>query len=183
MTRPFLLLAALASLTFVGCGHTSHPTPTPPATENANEAEAVARTLVEVWGTYDYRDQESRYERVLPLLASERRAQWPAFQVDQSAVAWQIIGNTTVTAARVDSESDDRAVVIVTAEDYSRYVPYESSRVVEKWILQQVEVSLVLEDGHWLVTEWRALSEQPLNQSGTPTGAVTPIAPTTPTPN
>jgi hypothetical protein len=164
--------ASLLALITGGCGHTKQSTG---EGEDTTEVETAARTLVEVWGTFDYRDQESRYERLLPLLASETRAQWADFQIDPSAVSWQITGNTHVTAAQVDSVSEDNAVVVVSAEDSSHFIPYQSSRVVEKRVLQQVRVWLVLEDGHWLVTQWQVVSEEPLPQeegrpsSNTPT--------------
>ncbi len=161
-----------------GAGQTDQGTSTPQV--DTSEVEAVARALVEIGGTFDYRDQESQYDQLQPLLADKY-----AFQENPTAVSSQRIETTHVTASRVDSISDNDAIVTVTSEQFRSYLPYQSSQPVKEHLLQQNDCRLVLQEGQWLVSRCMMLSEESLPQddrstsvAATPSGAV-PTAPPT----
>ncbi|MGD0114912.1 MAG: hypothetical protein ABSC13_02765 [Dehalococcoidia bacterium] len=177
-----LVGAAFAVLTasFIGCGgqgagYTDQGTSTPRV--DTSEVEAVASAFVEIAGTFDYRDQESQYQQLQPLLADKTH-----FQEDPNAVSTQRVQTSRAVATRVDTISDNDAVITVTA-DYSRsYIPYQSSQPAKVHLLQQVDCRLVLEEGQWLVSRSMVLSEQPLPQddkstpvAATPSGAVSTV--------
>ncbi len=138
---------------------------------DTSEVEAVARAFVEIGGTFDYRDQKSHYERLQPLLADKY-----AFQEDPYEVETQRIQTAHVTATRVVSISDHDAIVTVTSEGFRQYLPVQSSRVVEEHVLQQSDCRLVLQEGQWLVSRSRGLSQEPLSQEDgeTPSNGPTP---------
>ncbi len=173
-----ILLAA----SFIGCGgqgagHTDQGTNTRQV--DTSEVEAVARALVEIGGTFDYRDQKSQYDQLQPLLADKY-----SFQEDPYAVTTQRIWTTRVLATRVVSVSDDDAIVTVTSEDFRQYLPYQSSELVKEHLLRQSDCRLVLQEGQWLLSRSMTLSEEPLAQEGgeTPSTAPTPSTRVSPVP-
>jgi hypothetical protein len=132
-------------------------------------AETLARTFVEISGTFDYRDQESQYQRLLPLLADE-----VPFQENSTAVSTRRIETTRVIATRKSAVSDDDAIITVTAHHFRSYLPYASSEVVEERLLEQVDCRLVMQQGRWLVSRCKTLSEEPLLEGNSTPGAPTP---------
>jgi len=161
---------ALLAMAAIGCGRqateqTDGDDGTPVV--DTSEVEAVARAFVEVSGTFDYRDQESQYEQVLPLLADKM-----PFQENSTAVSTQRIETSRATATRVDAISDDDAIITVTADHFRSFLPYQPSEMVEERVLQQVDCRLVREEGRWLVSRSMILSEEPLPQEeGEPTSS------------
>jgi len=146
---------------------------------DTSEIETVARAYIEIAGTFDYRNQKSRYEHLLPLLADK----YP-FQEDPQEIETQRIWTSHVLATRVVSICENDAIVTVAAEQFRRYLPDQSSEVVEEHLLQQSDCLLVLQDGQWLVSTSATLSEEPLAQEGgeTPSNAPTPSARISPVP-
>jgi hypothetical protein len=143
---------------------------------DTSEVEKVARALVELGGTFDYRDQKSQYEQLQPLLADKT-----SFQEDPNAVSSQRIETSRATATRVDAISDNDAIVTVTADHFRSFLPSKSSEVVKEHLLQQIDCRLVREEGRWLVSRSMILSEQSLPQDERPTPIVATPSDTVPT--
>jgi hypothetical protein len=189
-------VAAAASMLFGGCGtgdeSASSPTQeqtgstgsaTQPTSNSVDteEIEAAARTFVEAWETFDYRDQEARLNRVLPLLTADKRSQYTAFHENGYARLDELTGTTSVTASKVTDVSENDVSVAVTTKRFRHFIahlPGPESELIEQSSIEQMECYLVLEDGQWLVERWQIVSERllPSQASPTPSG-------TTPSPN
>jgi len=172
----FLTMAA------IGCGHqstkqTDADNGTPGV--DTSEVEAVARAVVEIGGTFDYRDQKSQYDQLQPLSADK----YP-FREEPLAVSQQRIWTSRVIATRVVSISKDDAIITTTDEQFRQYLSDQSSEVVEEHLLQQSDCRFVLQEGQWLASRCRTLSEEPLPQEDgeTPSNASTPSTKVSPVP-
>lgn len=122
--------------------------------------EEAARSFVEAYGTFDFRDQESYRQRLLPLTTGPVREAIASSQVDPVAVSQQRTMTTRVVAVQVTALSQDQATALLTAEQASRGVDPASGRLVEEKVVQQVACRLVREGGLWLVAEFRLLSQE-----------------------
>jgi len=122
--------------------------------------EEAAGGFVEAYGTFDFRDQESYRQRLLPVTTGPLREAINSSQVDPVAVGQQRTTTTRVVAVQVTSLSQDQATASVTAEQVSRSVDPASGGLVEEEVVQQVACRLVREGGQWLVAEFRLLSEE-----------------------
>jgi hypothetical protein len=122
--------------------------------------EEAARGFVEAYGTFDFRDQESYRQRLLPLTTGPLREAVASSQVDPVAVSQQRTIATRVVAVQVTSLSQDQATASLTAAQVSRSVDATTGQLVEDTIVQQVACRLVQEGGIWLVAEFRLLSQE-----------------------
>jgi hypothetical protein len=122
--------------------------------------EEAARGFVEAYGTFDFRDQESYRQRLLPLTTGTLREAIASSQVDPVAVSQQRTIATRVVAVQVTALSQDQATASVTGEQVSRSVDAATGRLVEDRVVQQVACRLEREDNQWLVAEFRLLSEE-----------------------
>jgi len=124
-------------------------------------AEEAARSFVEAYGTFDFRDPDSYRERLLTLATGSVREAVAASQVDPVALGQQRTMTTRVVAVEVTALSDDEATASVTAEQLRRGADPASGRLLEERVLQRVACRLVREGDRWLVAEFRLLSEEP----------------------
>jgi hypothetical protein len=122
--------------------------------------EERARGFVEAYGTFDFRDQESYRQRLLPLTTGPLGQAIASSQVDPVAVSQQRTITTRVVAVQVTALSQDQATASLTAEQVSRTVDETTGQLVEEEVVQQVACRLVREGGQWLVAEFRLLSEE-----------------------
>jgi len=132
-------------------------------TGRGDESAAVEETasgFVEAYGTFDFRDQESYRQRLLPLTTGPLRQAVDSSQVDPVAVAEQRTITTRVVAVQVTSLSQDQATASLTAEQVSRSVDATTGLLVEESVVQQVACRLVQEGSRWLVAEFRLLSQE-----------------------
>jgi hypothetical protein len=132
--------------------------------DDTSAVEESARAFVEAYGTFDFRDPDSYQQRLLALTTGPVRDAVRASQVDPVALGQRRTMTTRVIAVQVSALSEDEATVSVTAEQLRRGVDPASARLLEERVLQRVACRLVLEDGHWLVAEFRLLSEEPRGQ-------------------
>lgn len=132
------------------------------ATEAVEEA---ARSFVEAYGTFDFRDPASYRDQLLALTTASVREAVAASQVDPVALGQQRTISTRVTAVQVSALSESEATASVTAEQLRRSVEVASGRLLEERVRQRVACRLVLEGGRWLVAEFRLISEEPVIQS------------------
>jgi hypothetical protein len=132
-------------------------------TGRGDETAAVqeaARGFVEAYGTFDFRDQESYRQRLLPLTTGTVRKAIALAEVNPVAAGQQRTMTTRVVAVQVTALSQDQATAVLTAEQVSRSVDATTGQLVEERVLQQVACQLVREGGQWLVAEFRLLSEE-----------------------
>jgi hypothetical protein len=135
-------------------------------TTRGNETEAVeeaARAFVQAYGTFDFRDLESYRQRLLSLTSGTVRDAVAGSQVDPVAAGQQRTTTTNVASVSVTAVSNDAAAASVTAVQLRRSVDPESGRLIEEQVLQRVACRLTREGDQWLVTEFRLLSEEPVN--------------------
>jgi len=125
----------------------------------------AARAFVEAYGTFDFRDPEFYRQQLLTLTTGSLNNAIAASQVDPAAASQQRTIATRVVSAQVSALSDDEATVSVSAEQLRRSVDPSSGRMIEERVLQRVACRLVLQEGRWLVAEFRLLSEEPQGQA------------------
>jgi len=123
--------------------------------------EEAARAFVEAYGTFDFRDPDSYRQRLLGLTTGPVREAVQASQVDPVALGQQRTMTARVMAVQVSALSNDEATASVTAEQLRRGVDPASGRLLEERVLQRVACRVALQDGRWLVAEFRVLSEEP----------------------
>jgi hypothetical protein len=171
-----LVLLALAAVSCASWKNQPQSTPTQSAVsatatqESLDEAEAAAKTFVEAWETFDYRDQEGRFNRVLPLLTAERRSQYTAFHENAYARLAELTGTTSVTASRVTDVSGDNVTVAVTTSRFRHFIAHlPGPELIEQSSVEHAECHLIFEDGRWLVAKWQIESERVLPSEATPT--------------
>lgn len=133
--------------------------------DDTKAVEEAARAFVEAYGTFDFRDPESYRQQLIILTTDPVRDAVASSQVDPVALGQQRTITTRVVAVQVSALSNDEATVSVTAEQLRRSVDPSSGRLLEERVLQQVACRLALEDGRWLVAEFRLLSEEPQGQT------------------
>lgn len=132
----------------------------------SGEVEEAARSFVEAYGTFDFRDPDAYRKRLLALTTGSVRAAVMSSQVDPVALGQQRTMTTRVVAVQVTALSEDEATASVTAEQLRRDVDPAFGRLTEERVLQRVACRLVREPGGWRVAEFRLLSEDP-QRSGT----------------
>lgn len=133
-------------------------------TDRSDETAAVeeaARSFVEAYGTFDFRDPNSYRQRLLALATGSVRAAVVASEVDPVALGQQRTMTTRVVAVEVTALSEDGATASVTAEQLRRATDPASGRLTEERMVQRVACRLEKEGGRWLVAEFRLLSEEP----------------------
>jgi len=190
------VVAAISAL-LAGCGtgeeSASSPTQEPTASAasatqptskgvDTKEVEAAARTFVEAWETFDYRDQEGRFNRVLPLLTADKRSQYTAFHENGYARLDELTGTTSVTASQATDVSENDVSVAVTTKRFRHFIahlPGPKSELIEQSSVEQVECHLIFEDGQWLVEKWQIVSERLLPSQASPTPSGTTPSPYT----
>jgi len=134
-------------------------------TDRSDETSAVeeaARSFVEAYGTFDFRDPGAYRERLLALTTGSVREAVAASEVDPVALGQQRTIATTVVAVEVTALSEDGATASVTAEQQRRGTDSASGRLTEERVEQRVACRLEKEGGRWLVAEFRLLSEEPI---------------------
>jgi len=134
-------------------------------TDRSDETAAVeeaARSFVEAYGTFDFRDPDSYRERLLALTTGSVREAVAASQVDPVALGRQRTMTTRVVSVEISALSEDGATVSVTAEQLRRGTDPAPGRLTEERVEQRVACRLGKEAGHWLVAEFRLLSEEPI---------------------
>jgi Mce-associated membrane protein len=134
-------------------------------TDRSDETAAVeeaARSFVEAYGTFDFRDPDSYRERLLALTTGSVREAVAASEVDPVALGQQRTMSTRVVAVEVTALSEDGATASITAEQRRRGSDPTTRRLTEERVEQRVACRLVREGDHWLVTEFRLLSEEPI---------------------
>ena len=134
-------------------------------TDRSDETAAVeeaARSFVEAYGTFDFRDPDSYRERLLALTTRTVRDAVVASEVDPVALGQQRTMTTTVVSVEVTALSEDGATASVTAEQLRRGTNAASGRLTEERVVQRVACRLVREGDRWLVAEFRLLSEEPI---------------------
>jgi hypothetical protein len=133
-------------------------------TDRSDETAAVekaARSFVEAYGTFDFRDPGSYRERLLTLTTGSVREALAMSRVDPVALGQQRTMTTQVVAVEVTALSEGGATASVTAEQLRRGTDPASGQLTEERVLQRVACRLVREEGRWLVAEFRLLSEEP----------------------
>lgn len=123
--------------------------------------EEAARSFVEAYGTFDFRDPNAYRQRLLALTTGTVRAAVMSSQVDPVALGQQRTMITRVVGVQVTALSEDEATASVTAEQLRRGVDPASGRLTEERVLQRVACRLLRGPDGWLVTEFRLLSEDP----------------------
>jgi hypothetical protein len=120
----------------------------------------VARSFVEAYGTFDFRDPVSTASACWrsPPTVGEAVA---SSQVDPVALGQQRTMTTRVVSVEVTALSEDGATASVTAEQFRRGTDPASGQLTEERVEQRVACRLVKEAGRWLVAEFRLLSEEP----------------------
>jgi hypothetical protein len=159
-----LALAGLAGLLLVlaivsGWQGTSRLTD---RSDDTAAVEDAAWSFVEAYGTFDFRDPDSYRERLLTLTTRTVREAVAASQVDPVALGQQRTMTTRVVSVEVTALSEDGATASVTAEQLRRSTDSASGGLTEERVEQRVASRLVREGDHWLVTEFRLLSEEPI---------------------
>ena len=129
--------------------------------DEAAEVEEAARSFVEAYGTFDFRDPDAYRERLLTLTAGTVREAVAASQVDPVALGQQRTMTTWVVSVEVTALSEEGATVSVTAEQLRRGTDAASGGLTEERVEQRVACRLEKEGGRWLVAEFRLLSEEP----------------------
>jgi hypothetical protein len=133
--------------------------------DDTKAVEEAAQALVQAYGTFDFRDPESYRQQLLALTTDSLHDAVASSQVDPAAASQQRTITTRVVSDQVSALSDDQATVSVTAEQLRRSVDPSSGRLIEERVLQRVACRLVLQEGRWLVAEFRLLSEEPAEAS------------------
>lgn len=134
-------------------------------TDRSDETAAVedaARSFVEAYGTFDFRDPDAYHQRLLTLAAGTVREAVAASQVDPVALGQQRTMTTWVVSVEVTALSEDGATASVTAEQLRRSTDSASGGLTEVRVEQRVACRLVREGDRWLVAEFRLLSEEPI---------------------
>ncbi len=132
-------------------------------TDRSDETAAVkeaARSFVEAYGTFDFRDPGSYRERLLTLTTGTVREAVAASEVDPVALGQQRTMTARVVAVEVTALSEDGATASVTAEQLRRSTEPTSGRLTEERVVQRVACRLAREGERWLVAEFRLLSEE-----------------------
>jgi hypothetical protein len=125
------------------------------------EVEEAARSFVEAYGTFDFRDPDAYRQRLLALTTGSVRAAVMSSQVDPVALGQQRTMTTRVVAVQVTALSEDEATASVTAEQLRRDID-PAFGLTEERVLQRVACRLLLDEaGGWRVAEFRLLSEDP----------------------
>lgn len=128
----------------------------------ARDVETAARSFVEAYGSFDFRDPTAYRQQLLPLTSGSVRAAIAGAGVDPVALGQQRRTTTTVLSARVTTLAKDAATAGVTAEQVQSGVDPASGQATEERVRQEVACRLVRQGGRWLVTDFRLLSEEPL---------------------
>ena len=132
---------------------------------DSKAVEEAAQAFVQAYGTFDFRDPESYRQQLLALTTDSLHDAVASSQVDPAAASQQRTITTRVVSDQVSTLSDDQATVSVTAEQLRRSTDPSSGRLVEERVRQQVACRLLLQEGRWLVAEFRLLSEEPADQT------------------
>ena len=133
-------------------------------TDRSDETAAVedaARSFVEAYGTFDFRDPASYRQRLLTLTTGSVREAVAASQVDPVALGQQRTMTARVVSVEVSALSEDGATASVTAEQLRRGTDAASGGLTKERVEQRVACRLEKEGGRWLVAEFRLLSEEP----------------------
>ena len=134
-------------------------------TDRSDETAAVedaARSFVEAYGTFDFRDPDSYRQHLLALTTGSVREAVAASQVDPVALGQQRTMTTSVVSVEVTALSEEGATVSVTAEQLRRGTDAASGGLTKERVEQRVACRLEKEGGRWLVAEFRLLSEEPV---------------------
>ena len=133
-------------------------------TDRSDETAAVedaARSFVEAYGTFDFRDPDSYRQHLLALTTGSVREAVAASQVDPVALGQQRTMTTSVVSVEVTALSEEGATVSVTAEQVRRIVDTTSGLLVDERVRQTADCRLVKEAGSWRVAEFHLRSEEP----------------------
>jgi hypothetical protein len=124
-------------------------------------AEEAARSFVEAYGTFDFREPEVYRQRLLALTTGAVREATLASGVDPVAIGQRRTLSTRVQAVSVSALSSDAASASVTAEQLRKSVDSETGKLMEERVLQRIACRLVRHGDGWLVAEFRLNSEEP----------------------
>jgi hypothetical protein len=125
-------------------------------------AEEAARSFVQAFGTFDFRQPEVYRQRLLSLSTGVVREATLASGVDPVAVGHKRTTTTQVLSVSVNALSGDVASASVTAEQLRKSVDLETGRLVEQRVTQRIACRLQRQGNAWLVAEFRLTSEEPV---------------------
>lgn len=131
--------------------------------DDTKAVEVAARVFVQAYGTFDFREPEPYRQRLLSLTTGAVRDATAASQVDPVAVGQKRTITTRVVTVSVSAMSENEATTSVSTEQLRKSIDSESGRLVEDRVLQRVACRVVREGDRWLVSEFRLLSEEPVN--------------------
>ncbi|MEX1193480.1 MAG: hypothetical protein WED85_00255 [Dehalococcoidia bacterium] len=129
--------------------------------DDTRAVEEVAKSFVEAYGTFDFRDPGSYQQRLLSLTTGQVREAVLTTNVDPAALARQLTMTANVVSVEVTAQSDDEATASVTAEQARRIVDTTSGQLVDERVTQTADCRLVKEAGSWRVAEFHLRSEEP----------------------
>lgn len=130
--------------------------------DDSATVEAVAQAFVAAYGTFDYREPEQFYDRLLSLTTGGLLAMAANPEPDPVAIGQRRVTSAHVVSASVSALSVDAAAVSVAVEQVRRSIDPESGEPVEEYVLQRINCRLVRQSDQWLVAEFRLLSEEPI---------------------
>ncbi|MBN9492131.1 nuclear transport factor 2 family protein [bacterium] len=134
--------------------------------DDMSEVENAARSFVEAYGSFDFREPDAYRDRLLGLSTGVVHEAIATSQVDPTALGQQHTISTESVSVDVTAFSGDAATASATSEQTRRAIDPATGQLREQRLRQHIACRLIRVDGRWLVAEFRLTSQEPIESNG-----------------